>query len=1055
MRLSRIMGKMLCGTVLSGAMLVAAAPAYAQGAQDADDIDDVLVVTGTRIQNPGVTSASPITSIGQEELELQFSPNIERVFRDLPITIPGDGENVNNGTEGAATIDLRGLGPQRSLVLVDGKRLSPFDEDGQSDVSTIPLIMLERIDVITGGASAVYGSDAMAGAVNMVLRDDFEGLELDAGYSITDQGGGDIYEISALLGTNFADDRGNVTVGMNFTDRGQVLLEQRDFGLFGVSSATGAGLGAPPPAPDPACSGNSPLTTSFDSGVGSTTALPGSLDTGFGTFGLFDDGTVNPGAPLSPSDQGFNPFDPDDLNFEECSRFNFNPFNFYQTPQVRYQATAIANYEVNDHIEIYGRASFTSNSVESQIAPSGTFGEPFDIPFANPFLAAAAPTLIAEAEDERNDFLARNNAIIAAGVGGVIPGVTTPFDQDDIDAAADALLMDPLGFGAIGVTDLNENGIVDAADSFRSTARRRTVELGPRLSIFDRNMFQFVFGARGELPGMFEGWIYDLSWQRGETDLRETRDGFTNLTNLAIGINTVSDTQCEDPDGNVTPAPCSPINVFGPLGSITQEQRDSGYFIAIANDNRFAAQTVISGSLTGEVGQFQSPWANAPLATAFGFEYRKEEATSSPDLCLQQPPNSCQGGAGGNRLPIAGSYSVWEGFIEGIIPVIQDRPFFEEFSIEAGYRYSDFNIQGQTDTWKAGFSWQVTPSFRVRYMEQQAVRVPNVGELFSPLVTALDNATIDPCSSANTNISDELEDLCIATGVPAGQVGLIPNIIAGQISIFEGTDQNNLPTPETARTRTAGVVWQPDLSTVTDGLTATTLTVDYYNINIDQFIDTPTGQEALDLCYVLQVQTVCDGIVRINGGFTTSGAGVPSLFTNFEFFRAEGIEVGFNTGYDLGALGVLTLGFNANRYLTNEFQTTEVSPVVDCNGFYGTSCDPVPTFRSTTRLSYNNGPIDLSLLWRRIGAMQAQENEAESLFEAFRSVDAQNYFDLTAGFEINDNAYVSGQVRNLANTNPPILGNNTGTTDFNSGNTFPSLYDTLGRVYSININLRF
>lgn len=1049
--------RLLCTTMLAGAAAMIAPAASAQDAS-ADD-GDVVIVTGTRIQEPGVISASPITTVGQEELELQFSPNLERVFRDLPLTIPGDGENVNNGTEGAATVDLRGLGPERTLVLIDGKRLAPFDEDGQADIGSVPLIMLERVDIITGGASAVYGSDAMAGAVNLVLRDDFEGVELDAGFSTTHEGGGDIFEVSALIGSNFSDGRGNVAVGFNYTDRSAVLLADREFGLFGVSSATGAGLGAQPDAPVAACSGNTEFATSFASGSGSTTAIPGSLDTGFGTFGLNDDGTLNPPTALAPGDQGYDFFGPVAQNqYSRCARFNFNPFNYYQTPQVRYQATAIARYEINDNMEMYGRASFTSNIVDSQIAPSGTFGEAFTIPFANPFLSSVAPTLVAEAEEARQAFVARQNAISAAGVGGVIVGFNDgmPFTADDIMAANDALAMDPNGFAAVRVTDRNMNGSVDIDDLFNSTARRRTIELGPRTSIFDRNSFQFVVGLRGEMPSFLEGWRYDLSWQRGETDLRETRDGFTNLTNLAIGINTVSATQCETADGVVTAAPCSPINVFGPLGSITDAQRDSGYFVAIANDNRFAAQTVISGSLSGAVDQFQTPWANSPLQTAFGFEYRKEEASSSPDICLQLAPSSCQGGAGGNRLPFAGSYRVWEGFIEGILPVVQGREFFEDLSIEAGYRYSNFNIQGQTDTWKAGINWQITPSLRLRYMEQQAVRVPNVGELFSPITTGLDNATFDPCSVGNTNpISAELAALCIATGVPAGQVGLVEDIISGQVNVFNGANPAQQVTPETARTRTAGVVWQPDVSFLGDNVTATTLTLDYYNINIENFIDEPTGQEALDLCYVLQDAAQCAGIVRISGALTISGTGAPAFYTNFDFFRAEGIEIGFRTGYDLGSAGELAFSFNANRYLTNEFKTTAASPVVDCNGFYGTSCDPVPTFRSLTRLSYANGPIDLSFLWRRIGALEAQSNEAAALFADFRSIDAQNYFDFSAGYQINETARLSGHVRNLTNENPPIIGNDTGTTSFNSGNTFPSLYDTLGRVYSINVNLSF
>ena len=159
----RIAGRLLRSAVLAGAVTAICMPALAQ--DDADDEAQIeeIITTGTRIRNENVVAASPVTTIGQEEISLKQTPNIERVFRDLPITIPGDGENVNNGTQGQATLDLRGLGPERSLILIDGKRLAPFDFNGQVTTDVIPINMLKRVDVVTGGASAVYGSDAMSG----------------------------------------------------------------------------------------------------------------------------------------------------------------------------------------------------------------------------------------------------------------------------------------------------------------------------------------------------------------------------------------------------------------------------------------------------------------------------------------------------------------------------------------------------------------------------------------------------------------------------------------------------------------------------------------------------------------------------------------------------------------------------------------------------------------------------------------------------------------------------------------------------------------------------
>ncbi|MEM7611571.1 MAG: TonB-dependent receptor [Pseudomonadota bacterium] len=1021
-----------------GVLSAITAPAFGQAEDDEDAIGTIeeVVVTGTRIQNTNVVAASPVTSIGLEEISLKQTPNIERVFRDLPITIPGDGENVNNGTAGQATLDLRGLGPERLLILIDGKRLAPYDIDGIVSTDVIPVNMLERVDVVTGGASAVYGSDAISGAVNFVLRDDFEGVELDFGYSDTDSGaavnggGEDTTYVNALFGLNFDDDRGNITLGAGRTKRGAILLGERDFGLFGVASSNGQGLGSAPDAPAADCTGNTDASTAFSSGVGSTTAIPGTLNLRSGNSYQFRD----------------------DLSLVqgECARFNFNPFNYYQTPQDRFQATTIARYDITDNIEAYARASFSSNESAFQIAPSGTFGASFTIPVMNPFFSdAARTTIIDDLRAGAQQFLTDTNAALADAIADG--------DATAISNLQDALAADPLGFNSVGIQDLNGDGVFDESDAFTSTARRRTLELGPRTGIFDTDYLQYVGGIRGTLPGDFDAWNFDVSYSRAQSDFVETRDGFTNLTNLALGINTVSADECIDANGVVTPAPCSPINVFGPLGSITEQQRTDGFFIAIASDIRRTTQEIWSGTLDGTIEQARLPWAENGLSLAVGAEFATTTSSSSPDECLKLAPASCQGGAGGNRLPIQGAYSSDEYFIEGILPIIEGGPTgIDSLSLEVGFRDASYDVQGDTESWKAGLSWQVFDGFRVRFMEQQAVRVPNIGELFSPIVTGLDNATIDPCSVGNPNPpapGSELFQRCVDTGMLPSQVGVIPNIISGQVNVFEGTNPTTTLIPETARTTTIGFVWEPEFQFFGE---STTISLDYYDIVIEDYIDTPTGQEALDICYILGDPATCNGIVRVGGALTESSTGVPAFFTNFEFFKAEGVDLSISSqGFDLGAYGELGVTYTAHQYLDNKFQTNPTSPTVNCQGRYGTSCDPVPEFRSNLRLQWLYGGVDASLLVRYIGEMDAQENERDLLFSEFQSVDAETYFDLQVGYTYKDFARFSLLISNIADTDPPILGNETGSTDFNSGNTFPSLYDTIGRMYSMNVKFTF
>ena len=1034
----RIAGRLLRSAVLAGAIAALSTPALAQDQNDGEDdltIDEVIT-TGTRIRNENIVAASPITTIGQEEISLKQTPNIERVFRDLPITIPGDGENVNNGTAGQATLDLRGLGPERSLILIDGKRLAPYDINGIVTTDVIPINMLKRVDVVTGGASAVYGSDAMSGAVNFILRDDFEGFEVEYGYSDTDSdqaesgGGEDTEYMAALFGVRLDDGRGHMVLGGSKTSRGSVLLAERSFGLFGVASDTGSGLGSPPPEPTADCSGNTPFTTAHSSNVGSTTAIPATLNLRSGNSYQFRDNG--------------------DLIAGECARFNFNPFNYYQTPQERTQFSTIASYDYNDSVEFYARATYSSNSSDFQIAPSGTFGTAFTIPVMNPFLNDAARTTITgDLNTGAASFVTQTQAAIDA----INPGTTDPDEQAALAALQAALAADPLGFSSVGIQDINGDGVFDNNDAFTSTARRRTLELGPRTGKFDTDYFQYVLGVRGTLPGAADGWNYDVSYQRGESDFVETRDGFTNLTNLQLGIDTVSATECVSITGAVTDAPCTPINVFGPVGSITDQQRDDGFFIAIASDLRQATQEIYHASIDGTIDPISLPSADDGLSVAFGLEHSELTATSSPDECLKLAPASCQGGAGGNRLPVNGSYESDEWFVEAALPLVQGKKGFENVSLEVGYRGADYDVQGSTDSWKAGLSWEIMPGFRLRAMQQQAVRVANVGELFRPVTTGLDNATFDPCSVGNPNppaAGSDLFDRCVQTGMLPTQVGTVPDIISGQINVFSGTNPIALPSPEEATTTTFGFVWEADFGSV-----PAVISLDYYDIEINDYIDTPTGQESLDTCYVLGDPVCLAGVVRIGGALGETGTGVPAFFTNFERYEAEGIDLVVNTDFDLGGAGELGLAFTAHKYLTNEFLTTPTSAVVDCNGVYGTSCDPVPEFRATLRAAWMRDDFDASLLWRHIGDMDAQSSEAAALFPAFRSVSSQDYFDMTFGYTWNESVRFSLLVANLTDEDPPILGNETGSTSFNSGNTFPSLFDTMGRTYSASVKLTF
>ncbi|WP_100658164.1 TonB-dependent receptor plug domain-containing protein [Alteromonas flava] len=981
--------KIACVAGATTSLLLAhAASAQQSEPNNKDDTADVEVisVTGSRIRAPGVESSSPIISIGEEEIGYLQTPEFERIVRSLPATIPADGSNVNNGTAGAATIDLRGLGAQRNLVLMDGKRMVPFNFNGAVDTATIPTALIERIDVVTGGASAVYGSDAIAGAVNVILKDNFEGVAFDMNHNETGENDGDQDSISLTVGSNLDDGRGNAVVSLSWMERDAVRLGQRPLGLLGINSNSGAGYaeflaGEPPAAPPAGCDG--PNVVDFVNGSGSTTAIP----TRFELIGTNVTGQFRNDRTLG----------------EQCSRFNFNPFNYYQTPAQRYSATALANYEINEYANVYARFNYSNTSVTQQVAPSGTFGASFVLPLYNPFISDQA-------------------------LGFMIDGANA--------AVADGSLVNGGSW-----TDTNANGVVDSEDSLTVRLRRRTLELGPRTERYDSDIWQINAGVNGAFLG---DWEYDASFQYGESNRTTVRDGYTNLPNIQNALDSRDGVTC------AVGGTCVPIDLFGGLGTITESM--AGYARAIALQQQKYEQTIATLLFTGPVDAIELPTASGPLAMSFGFEYRKETGILEPDECLKQSPASCQGGAGGNLLPIRGGYTVNDFFFEGILPIFDGQAFADRMDLEFGYRTSDYNTIGKTDSWKVGFNWRPVESFMVRVMQQRANRAPNVGELASPVTSGLSNATQDPCSVANAgNIDDRLRQLCISTGMSAAQVGVIPDIIAGQINTFAGSDPDNPPGPEEADTTTAGFVWTPEFN----GFDSFVISADYYKIDIQDIIGNFSAQEVLDSCYTNGLTEDCAKINRVGGDLTGSAAGVNLFTTNLSYLEAEGVEIAFNMSFDLDDMGSLRLSGNINKYLSQESQSSATVPVLDCKGYYGTSCDPLSDLRWVQRTTWTYDDLTLSVQWRHISSVDVEPPESSLRFEEFRSIDAYDYIDLFGSYQINDYITLTAGVDNLFDDDPPALGNQIGDTSSNSGNTFPSNYDTLGRIYKAGINFRF
>ncbi|MDN3918885.1 TonB-dependent receptor plug domain-containing protein [Roseateles violae] len=323
----------------------AAVPAFAQ---DAQEKLERVEVTGSRLKTVGNTSSSPISSVGKDDIAISQPIAVEELIRGLPSAYPAIGPAMNNGSNGTASIDLRGLGSNRTLVLINGKRFVPATLGGVVDTNTVPVSLLERVDLLTGGASVVYGADAVSGVVNFVTKKNFSGIEASTLYSISEQGDAARYNANVTMGANLADGRGNVALNVGSTRTDPLKVGQRDYAATIISSSTGAPGGFSGTAVPGQFSGM-PAPINGSKVIDATTGL-------FRT-------AVNP-----------------------ADFYNTNPPNYFETPLDRTQVSALGHFRINDNAEAFAEVFHTRSNVTLNLAPSGTFGVGLDVPVGNPFI---------------------------------------------------------------------------------------------------------------------------------------------------------------------------------------------------------------------------------------------------------------------------------------------------------------------------------------------------------------------------------------------------------------------------------------------------------------------------------------------------------------------------------------------------------------------------------------------------------------------------------------------------------------------------------------------
>jgi len=964
-----------------------------------------LVVTGSRIPQPNLTSIAPVTSVSNAEIKLTGTTRVEDLINSLPQVVAEQGGYLANGASGTATVSLRDLGSVRTLVLIDGRRVVPGDPAFPvPDLNFIPADLIDRVEVDLAGASSVYGSDAVAGVVNFVMKHDFEGLRLDANYGLFqhdnnnsasqaanrakgfplpkhDEWDGYTRDVSVIFGANSPDGKGNVEGYISYRSIDPVLQGKRDY-----STCTEA-LNA--------------AKTGFNCS-GSGTAAGGQ-------FLVYGPNFTLPAGASSAPDLTLDTAHPGNFrNFAAADVFNFGALNYFQRPDVRYSGGFFAHYDITPMFKPYAQFMFMDDHTVAQIAPSGAFFVTATIPCSDPLLSA-------------------NELQAICGQYGL-----------------------PTGPGSTAVN----NSVIVA---------KRNVEGGNRQDDLRHTDYRAVIGVKGDLG---DNWHYDAYYQYGASVLAENYLNDVSKVKILRSLNVVPDPVTGAPvcasflDG--TDKKCVPWNLFTP-GGVTPAA--AAYLNTPGFQEGQTTEQVLSGSITGDLAPYglKSPWANDGFGVALGAEYRKETLDFRPDVEFQTGDLA---GQGGPINPVSGSFDVKELFGEARIPIVQDAPMFKNLSAELGYRYSHYSSAGNVTAYKITGDWSINDDFRVRGGFNRSVRAPNIDELFTPQGVRLDGNT-DGCTTA-TPVFTAAQ--CANTGVTAAQYGHLPKNPANQYNGLTGG--NPALKPETANTYSVGVVFTPH-----EFVRGFSASADYFNIKITNVIQGFGADNILDTCATTGAPAFCNLVHRSNIGSLWLGTNIIGAPTsgyvidtnqNGGYLKTSGVDFAANYRFNFHDFGAGELGGISIDFLgtyTHDYQVFSGIPgskVLQCVGNFGTKCQgtatpqsgPLPSWRHKVRLSWQT-PVDgleISGNWRFIGAVKTDTGitgRADSNIPAF------NYFDLAANWRVRDRYTFRLGVNNVFDKAPPIIGSGECPSVVCSGNTFPQIYDPLGRYLFVGMTADF
>lgn len=807
-----------------------------------------VVVTGTRIVHPELDSPNPVEVITARTIQNSGDTNLTEFLRDSPALAGSLSDERNSGSNtafqsvGLNLLDLRNLGTQRTLVLVNGRRhVNAFPGENSVDVNTIPIDLIDRVDILTGGASAIYGADAVSGVVNFVLKRNFEGVQARVQSGISERGDAATRFGSIVAGKNFAQGRGNIALAYEYNQQDQ--FSQRDRDYTGNPSVRQELLRDPaqlgeldtPSVPDRKLFTNISWADSAPNGAVDVT-LDGVPDFD-GNGRVYDRGTLLP----SSGGRAIN------STSNTPTAGYFGDF----APRIeRHNVNLLGSFEVSSALRFFVEAKYVKTRSFTEIQPSFDFFT----------------------------YLTPDNYYLQQRFGNQAPdGALVSRDNFDFGTAKQRADRDTYR-GVIGIDG-------------KLTEGERSGNLRYELSYVYGRATSVVTDENQRVTDRYYAAIDTVvNPATGQATCRINLPGESVIdANNYAGIALVKGVAVTGAPLSFTSGQCQPLSILG-SGVSSQAAIDWVYVDSVTRAH--SDQQVLSGSVSGDLG-FLFSLPGGPIGFAVGAEYRRESTQSTPSAFQQA--GFFDGGSA--ILPSGGGYNVKEAFGEVNIPLLRNVRFFKELSFGGAVRYSDYSTIGSTLTWKVDGTYSPIRDITFRGTYSQAVRAPNITELFSPQQGTFAFLT-DPCdpsvlAEGTTYRAANCKAALTAAGLtPAQILAFSPSTDPKQSTSQPGlTGGNPNLTEETAKTWTAGVVLRPSF------LRGFSLTADWYNIKLKNAINTPDINEVFKLCVDAPSldNAFCNSFTRnATTGFINSFV-VQTL--NVSQFTTSGLEITVNYAY--------------------------------------------------------------------------------------------------------------------------------------------------------------